>query len=255
MAGDEPDDRGEAADRPQDPLVGRLRPEPSRPPERAVILEGALGDSERPGFRRLYFTAELDSFAEFRTDDVLSVADIPPDQPPFLGEPATRVTLRRDAAVDFTRTQRGRPLDEFDLDVRLAPAAGLGQDQPQTFGAPGCLETFGFGCHEHGTLDTFGIGCPIETEACTLRCPTIGRTCLTCPTRCQDTCGPTCVTCVTCFTCGGTCGRTCGPTCGPTCETCGPRCGLPTRVTCQVFCQATRGIACLPPTQICEADP
>ena len=268
MAGEEPDDRGEGADRPQDPLVARLRPDPSQPPEPAVTLEGVLGDSERPGFRRLYFTAELDSFAEFRADDVLSMGEIPADQPPFLGEPATRVTLRRDAAVDFTRTQRGRPIDEFDLDVRLAPAAGAGpgEGRPQTFGQAGCLETFGFGCQEGGTLETFGVECQIFTEACTLRCQTFQRTCITCATACQDTCGPTCVTCVTCFTCGRTCGptcgptcgRTCGPTCGPTCETCGPRCDLiPTEVTCHVVCQNTAGIACLPrgATRICEIGP
>jgi hypothetical protein len=251
VPGGEPDDRGEAADRPQDPLVDRLRPDPSQPPDVTVTLEGVLGDSERPGFRRLYFTAELDSFAEFRAEDVLSVAEIPADQPPFLGEPATRVSLRRSAAVDFTRTQRGRPLDEFDLDVRLAPGARTGRERPQTFGEPGCLETFGFGCQEGGTLATFGFECQIFTDACTVDCPTIQRTCLTCVTACQDTCGPTCLTCVTCFTCG----RTCGPTCGPTCETCGPRCGLPTRVTCHVACQETVGIACLPPTRICEAEP
>ena len=251
MAGEEPDDRGEGADRPQDPLVARLRPDPAQPPEPTVTLEGVLGDSERPGFRRLYFSAELDSFAEFRTADVLSLAEIPAGQPPFLGEAATRVTLRRDAAVDFTRTQHGRPLDEFDLDVRLAPAAAAAEGRPQTFGEPGCLETFGFGCQEGGTLATFGFECQIVTEACTVGCPTRQRTCITCATACRDTCGATCVTCVTCLTCG----RTCGPTCGPTCETCGIRCGVPTRVTCHIACQETLGIACLPQTRICEVGP
>ena len=247
MADDESADRGEAADRPQDPLVGRLRPDPSGPPQPAKTLEGVLGDSDRPGYRRLYFTAELDSYAEFRAEDVLSVADIPPDQPPFLGELATRVTLKRDAAVDFTRTQRGRPLDEFDLDVRLAPGAGVGRERPLTFGEPGCLETFGFGCQEGG-LATFDCG--IFTEACTVvGCPTVQRTCLTCRTAC-DTCSPTCVTCATCLTCG----RTCGPTCGRTCVTCSPRC-WPTRVTCRTACQNTCGPACFSPTQICEVGP
>ena len=53
----------------------------------------------RPGWRGLYFTAELDYYAEFRAEDVIAYADIPADQPPFLGEQATRVTLRRDAQV------------------------------------------------------------------------------------------------------------------------------------------------------------
>lgn len=251
MADGESADRGEAADRPQDPLVGRLRPDPSQPPTPTKTLEGVLGDSDRPGHRRLYFTAELDSFAEFRAEEVLSVADIPPDEPPFLGEQATRVTLRRDAAVDFTRTQRARPLDEFDLDVRLAPGAGLPRDRPVTFGEPGCLETFGFGCQEGGGFATF-VDCGIFTDACTVvRCPTVQRTCLTCRTACQDTCGATCVTCVTCLTCG----RTCGPTCGRTCQTCSPLCGTVTRITCPTGCQNTCGPACFVGTEICEVGP
>jgi hypothetical protein len=40
------------------PLVARLRPDPSQPPEPTRILEGVLGDSDRPGFRRLYVTPE-----------------------------------------------------------------------------------------------------------------------------------------------------------------------------------------------------
>jgi len=248
---DDSSERGDGADRSQDPLVERLRPDPSEPPELTKTLEGALGDSDRPGFRRLYFTAELDSYAEFRSEDVLSVADVPADQPPFLGESATRVTLRRDAVVDFTRTQQGRLDDEFDLDVRLAAGAGApGQGRPLTFGEPGCLETFGFGCQEPGPIETFGFDCNIFTEACTVGCPTFQATCITCRTACQNTCGRTCVTCVTCFTCG----RTCGPTCGQTCETCSPRC-RPTRITCPTGCQNTCGPACFSPTQICEVEP
>jgi hypothetical protein len=218
------DDSGQAADRPQDPLVERLRPDPSRPAEPTRTLAGLLGDSDRPGMRRLYFTAELDFYAEFRSDDVLAIAEIPPDQAPFLGEPATRVTLRRDATVEFTRTERARPLDPFDLDVRFAPgAAGPGGGGPITFGEPGCLETNGFGCQETGTIATF-----------------------TCPTQFGQTCGPTC---------GFTCFGTCGPTCGPTCH-CGTGirctvnircigqtvdCQLATAVTCETQCQTACG--------------
>ena len=143
------DDRGGAADRPQDPLVGRLRPDPAQPPVAARTLDGLLGDSDRAGFRRLYFTAELDHYAEFRSEDVVAFADIPPDQPPFLGEPATRVTVRRDAPVDFTRTRHARPLDEFDLDVRLAQVRAAASLAPATWGpAPGCGPTWGFICED-----------------------------------------------------------------------------------------------------------
>ncbi len=112
-----PDDSPDISKRPQDPLVARLRPDPSQPPEPTRSLAGLLGDSDRPGFRRLYFTPELDYYAEFKSEDVVTVADIPPDQPPLMGESATRVTLNRDAPVDIVRMRRARPVDEFDLDV------------------------------------------------------------------------------------------------------------------------------------------
>ena len=78
-----------------------------------------LGDSDQAGWRRLYFNAELDYFAEFRTDDVLGTESVAEDQAPFVGEPATRVTLRRDAEIRFTYVRTARPMDEFDLDTRL----------------------------------------------------------------------------------------------------------------------------------------
>ena len=109
----------------QDPFVERLRPDPSQPPERLRILEGLLGDSDREGYRRLYFSRELDHYAEFRVEDVLFSEPIPPDQPPFLGQQATRVGLRREATVEYTRLRTPRPVDEFDLDVRLGAPRGL----------------------------------------------------------------------------------------------------------------------------------
>jgi hypothetical protein len=224
-------DRGQADDRPQDPLVERRRPDPAQPPERTRTLQGLLGDSDRPGMRRLYFTAELDVYAEFRTEDVVSVADIPADRAPFLGEQATRVELRRDAAIDFTRTRQRRPVDEFDLDVRLAARAGadIGPGGgPATWGEQGCYDTYGFGCQETGTIVTF-----------------------TCVTEYGETCGVTCgLTCgQTCVTCGQTCAVTCGPTC-VTCVTCSPACGVTRRCT-GVRC--TIDVRCLPRTAVCEA--
>ncbi|HWC26098.1 MAG TPA: hypothetical protein VG474_05885 [Solirubrobacteraceae bacterium] len=245
----EPGERGDAGERPQDPYVERRRPDPSQPPEPTKTLAGVLGDSDRPGFRRLYFTAELDYYAEFRTEDVVALADVPPAQPPFLGEPATRVTLRRDAAVDFTRTQRARPLDEFDLDVRLAaaPAAPLAAS---TFG---CGDTEFFGCTQFCTMEaqcagpTRDIDCgPPPTRGCETVQITIcrGATCLEpCDTRIDTLCDQqTCVTCRTCgeATCQATC-RTCNTACGQaTCATCNTACGQATCRTCQTRCnQAT----------------
>jgi hypothetical protein len=117
MANDE--GRRDPEDLSQDPFVERMRPDPSEPPEQVRILEGLLGDSDRAGYKRLYFTRELDSYAEFRTEDVVFTEPIPPDQPPFLGEQATRVGIRRDAPVEYTRVRAPRAVDDFDLDVRL----------------------------------------------------------------------------------------------------------------------------------------
>ena len=113
-----PDEPG-GIDRPQDPIVDRLKPDPSQPTVPTLTLIGFFGESDRPGYRRLYFTRTLDNFAEFRAEDVLHIATIPPEQPPFIGEQATRVWIRRDATVHYTRTRTPRALDEFDLDVRL----------------------------------------------------------------------------------------------------------------------------------------
>jgi hypothetical protein len=107
----------------QDPFVQRRRPDPSQPPEAVRSLEGLMGDSDREGYRRLYFTRELDYYAEFRTEDVLFSEPIGPDRPPFLGEDATRVGIRRDAPIEYTRSRSaGAVEDEFDLDIRLAAA-------------------------------------------------------------------------------------------------------------------------------------
>jgi hypothetical protein len=233
----------EPGDRPQDPLVERLRPDPSEPPTPVMVLEGLLGDSDRPGFRRLYFTRELDHYAEFRADQALSIEAIPEDRPPWPGQEATRVTLPRDATVDYTRTRVARPLDEFDLDVRLGPARGFARgavtweaecpgatwgECPTSLTCVSCPDTCQITiCRGRTCIDS--PTCDIE---CPTRAPTCRRTCQTCRTRCDtcvtcntcqtqcDTCAPTCVTCPT--GCDNTCTPTCRPTCGFACtfDTC-----------------------------------
>jgi hypothetical protein len=138
MARKDPEDPSEGGGRRQDPLVGRLRPDPAEPSQPSLTLLGFLGDSDRDGFRRLYFTRDLDYYAEFRADDVLDAAPVPPDQPPYLGEEATRLTLRRDAAIQFTRERAGRPLDEFDLDVQFSLRRGPGLGGPEFISADSC---------------------------------------------------------------------------------------------------------------------
>jgi hypothetical protein len=164
---DVPEGAEEDVDLSQDPIVDRLKPDPTQPAAPTLTLMGFFGDSDRPGFRRLYFTQDLDYYAEFRVEDVLQTARIPEEQPPFLGEQATRVSLRRDAAIDYTWTRNARPLDEFDLDVRFGRRPAFAEEPLMPLPAtPG------------------DVGCDVVTPG------TCMDTCQTCPTNCG-----TCETC------------------------------------------------------------
>ncbi|MFJ6381107.1 hypothetical protein ACIQI7_14045 [Kitasatospora sp. NPDC092039] len=225
---------GGIGDRPQDDFVTRNLADPSERPARTLTLSGLLGDSDRAGFRRLYFNKQLDYYAEFASADVLSVDTVPGDRPPFVGHDATTVTLRRDATVHFTRVQTATPVDEFDLDLRLAqPRRAAAAPGPVTLPGP----TFD-GCHTRRLCVTdvdcptdFGAGCTADTFRCTAGpgCATFDATCrctadVVCGTvdtfRC--TVGPACATFV------GTCQCTAGPVCGTVDTfrcTAGPVCG------------------------------
>jgi hypothetical protein len=176
MVGSDPDNPPEdpafVARRAQDPIVGQLRPDPARPPDPTLRMSGFLGDSDRPGFRRLYFTRDLDYYAEFRVSDVVHLYPIPADEQPFRGEEATRVVLRRNASIDYTRTRVARPIDEFDLDVRLRR---LGVEPDPHFLTAGPADS----CFD----------CPVTPGTCQ-------DTCQTCVTNCG-----TCETCVNWPTC------------------------------------------------------
>jgi hypothetical protein len=189
-------------------FVDQVRPDPSAPPSAVLRLEGLTGNSDRPGWVRLYLSRSLNYYAEFRRDDVVFTETIPADQSPIAGLEATRVSLRQDAVIEYTRTTRAQPRDEFDLDIQLAAAAPAGQPQALTFT---CLN-----------------GCVRRTEECT------DITCDTCRTRCGQ---PTCHTCQTCQTACGTCQtcQTCQTNCNQaTCQTCQTACG--TCQTCQTAC-------------------
>ena len=250
MANDE--ERRDREDLGQDPFVERMRPDPSEPPEQVRILEGLLGDSDREDYRRLYFTRELDYYAEFRAEDVVFTEPIPSDQLPFLGQEATRVGIRRDATVEFTRVRVHRPVDKFDLDVRLsAPGGRTGEliFPAETFEAecPGptrdTCRTICGGCGG----DTFQITiCRGRTCIDVNTCDTCAPTCDTCQTQCQDTC-------FTCNTCRTQCGQpTClGFTCVQTCQTCQTQCGQATCQTCRTQCnQLTCQDTCRCPTEL-----
>jgi hypothetical protein len=115
-------DSTNSADAPQDTYVARHKSEPSDPPpEPALTMRGFLGDSERSGYRRLYFSRDLDYYAEFRTDDVVELSRISSDSSPFPGDEATKLVLRRDATVEYTQVRTARPLDVYDVDLRFRP--------------------------------------------------------------------------------------------------------------------------------------
>lgn len=149
---------------------------------------------------------------------------IPSDQPPLGGLDATRVAIRRDATIEYTRVSTPQPVDEFDLDVRLGAVGGSAR--------PGADVTIG------GAPPTMCATCPDDTCEPTCRdntCPAINtcRTCQTCHNTCNTCQGPN-FTCETCLvgTCGPTCQNTCFPTCRDTCETCQTQCGTCPDDTC-----------------------
>ena len=88
-----------------DQLVDSLVPDPSQPPTPTVSLLGLLGRSAEEGFWRLYFSTELNRYAEFKEEDVLHSVKVPRALPPFLGMEATRVWIRADAEIEYTRTE------------------------------------------------------------------------------------------------------------------------------------------------------
>jgi hypothetical protein len=69
----------------QHPLVARLKPDPSQPAKRIVDLTGLPGNSDRPGYERLYLTNKLDYYAEFLTSDRVDTQAVPAGQSSFAG--------------------------------------------------------------------------------------------------------------------------------------------------------------------------
>ena len=170
-----PDSNEDAAgskDLRQDPFVERRKQGLSQPPEPVRVLAGLLGDSDREGYRRLYFSRQLDSYAEFRIEDVVDRELIPANQAPFPGLDASRVSIRRDAPVWYTRVRTPRPVDEFDLDIRLGRGGRSGQisAMAETWEAE-CAYTYGcpqtIDCGGTHRLDTcYGPQC--STRLCEL---------------------------------------------------------------------------------------
>jgi hypothetical protein len=231
----EPEDIGA---RPADPYVRARISGPGESAGRTLTLAGLLGDSDRPGRRRLYFNTSLDYYAEFAVDDVLAVEDVPADQSPFVGLDATRVTVRSDARVEYTYARVVGSSDDFDLDIRKAPRAMAGPRplMAETWEAECPGPSFGGGCPTDFACGT-DFDCPSGWTVCkphTCACETDPPQCrptdITCRTCDQATCQTcnqaTCRTCnqATCRTCGQATCQTCNQatcvSCGGTCHTC-----------------------------------
>lgn len=217
--------------RKQDPRVERLRPDPSKRPLRSRALAGLWGDSDRPGFARLYLTRDLSVYAEFLVEDVITTTEIPPERGPLVGEQATRVELPQDANVDITRSRRAADINEFDLDVRFGSDVRFASVGFASSGPDDCLK---------GDEDTvFPCGHTCDPFLCKTfvgpgggQCPGRGGrgggsadcqtdTCNTCDTQCgtchTDVANTNCGTCDTdiantnCGTCHTDLGQTnCG---------------------------------------------
>jgi hypothetical protein len=230
-------DSSDIGSRPADPYVRARISDPSDIPEASLDLTGLLGDSDREGRRRLYFNTRLDYYAEFYESDVVAVETVPADQAPFPGLDATRVSLRRDARVDYVHSQVG-VTDPFELDVRGGPIFPAARLAAETWEAECPGPSFFAACETDA-------GCPSVFE-CPTGWGTVCKppTCL-CPSiqdECETRFGATCRTCRTCRTCGQATCQTCGQatcqTCGQaTCQTCG-------QATCQTCGQATCGGTC-----------
>jgi hypothetical protein len=205
----------------QHSFVDQVRPDPSSAPSSVATLEGIPGNSDRDGWARIYFNRALTYYAEFRKEDVVVTEPLTAEQSPVGGIESTRVGIRRDAVIEYTRTSRAKPSDEFDLDIQLAGSA-VHQAQPNV------------------VTNTCADGCIVRTELCTdVTC----GTCRTCGQATCNTCHTACGTCNTCNTCQTACGQatcqTCQTACGTcqTCQTCATACG--TCNTCQT-CQTCR---------------
>jgi hypothetical protein len=211
---------------PQHPLVESLRPDPSQPAKKTVVLIGLPGKSDRPGYQRLYLTTKLDYYAEFLVSGILSAETIPADKSPFPGHEATRVTVGRDANIQYITATSPHPVDEFDLDVRLGAQASAAVPSSDHLTCATCAVT---------CARCVNTQCNQQTcNTCLTICVNTGCNQNTCVnTQCnQNTCVKTQCNQATC-TCptdcnqGPTCVATCDNTCNPHVHTCGPHCPLP----------------------------
>lgn len=117
----------------QHPLVAAAQGTPAAPPDSPVTVTGFFGNSPQSGKHRVYFTPQLDHYAEFSDSDIMHTEDnVPADSLGAPGQTATRVTLQRGAKIEFTRVQKSSISadNQFDLDLQLGGGGAGGGPAP-----------------------------------------------------------------------------------------------------------------------------
>ena len=158
----------DGADRRQDPIVERLRPDPAEQALRMTTLRGFLGNSELEGHKRIYFTKTLDYYAEFRDEDVVRIATLTVEESPFPGEPASMVDLLPGVSVNYVRARVTPETAPFDLDIRPASSV-FGRSKDLVFTdsviSPSCdifdTSCTGAGCGDPNPAPTT-FDCPVN---------------------------------------------------------------------------------------------
>ena len=85
-------------------IVKKLVPNPSESAVPAIVLEGLIGRSARGDeYWRLYFTTDLNEYVEFPREDVFHYVPSAIERPPFEGLESTKLWIKRDAEVMYTR--------------------------------------------------------------------------------------------------------------------------------------------------------
>lgn len=245
-----PDDgANDISSRPPDPFVRSRVSDPAAPAPPTLTLTGLFGDSDRSGRHRLYLNTRLDYYVEFQDADVVAVEPVAADQPPFVGLDATRVTLGRDARVDYVHSRAAASTGWSDVDVRMGRGAAMRGLEAATWEAECPGPSWGWDCPTD-----FGCGtnndCPSGFTVCKPR--TCNCTENTCATDCQASCEGTCqrVTCAgTCNTCATACNQA---TCAGTCNTCATVCNQATcAFTCNTCATACNQATCVACTEVC----
>lgn len=161
----------------QDPLVDRLRPDPSQPPVDAIALTGYLGKGTAEQQWRLYMTPRLNEFVEIAEADILSQESMATEQNPLA---PSRVWVKHDAKLAYTRLDSRQVQAEFlkgEITRGFLPRAEPGR--PQQFIADRIEHYSKLDlCYSVGYewFCTWGINCTKDYITCTWGPPEAHRT-------------------------------------------------------------------------------